>query len=327
MLLSIVIPVYNREDEMRELLESLAGQDNPDFEVIVVEDGSTHRSDKVVEEYKDRLDIKYFYKPNSGPGLTRNYGSDRSSGEYLIYLDSDCVIPSQYTNVLHHYLAEHKVDFFGGPDGAAEDFSDLQKAISYSMTSFFTTGGIRGGKRKLDKFFPRSFNMGYRREVYNVVGGFLGIKHGEDTELSYRIAEKGYNSAFIPEAYVYHKRRTTTKAFFKQVFAFGMARVNLYKRFPHTLKLVHTLPAIFTIYTIFTIINALFIYRFFALPLLLLTIIWFIDGTIKNKSVNIGILCVKTSFVQLLGYGAGFIYCAWIRFVMKKSEQESYEMK
>lgn len=324
MLLSLIIPVYNREDEMRELLRSLSEQTNRDFEVVIVEDGSTVTSEHVAKEYSDKLDIKYFTKPNSGPGLTRNYGSERSSGEYLVYLDSDCVIPPQYIQVLHDYLENNPVDTFGGPDAASDDFSDFQKAVSYSMTSFFTTGGIRGGKKKLDRFFPRSFNMGYRRDVYDRLGGFSSMRVGEDMELSYRLVANNCSSVLIPDAYVYHKRRSTSKSFFKQVFRFGMTRINLYLRFPETLKIVHFLPTVFTVYTIIAIILSLFVNRYALLPIFVIALIWFINSTILNKSVNVGVLSIKTSFIQLFGYGIGLIYGTWMRLVLKKSEEETF---
>ncbi|MEG0500280.1 MAG: glycosyltransferase [Rikenellaceae bacterium] len=324
MLLSIIVPVYNRVEEMKELLQSLSEQQNRDFEVIVVEDGSTETSESVVNDYSSRLLIRYFTKPNSGPGLSRNFGAEHSSGEYLVFLDSDCVVPPQYTQVLHDYLDCNRVDTFGGPDAASEEFSDFQKAVSYSMTSFFTTGGIRGGKRKLDRFFPRSFNMGYRRETYNQYGGFSSMRIGEDMELSYRLVEKGCSSVLIPQAYVYHKRRSTSKSFFRQVFRFGMTRINLYLRYPSTLKLVHFLPSLFTIYTAIAVLITLFFSRFALVPVFLIALIWFLNSTMINRSVNVGILSIKTSFIQLFGYGSGLLYGAWIRLVLKKSEEETF---
>lgn len=324
MLLSLVIPVYNREEEMRELLESLSNQYYKDFEVVVVDDGSTAPVGHLVEKYADRLNIKYYFNEKSGPGLTRNYGSERSEGEYIVYLDSDCVVPPQYTKVLSGYLSVNKVDTFGGPDAASDDFTDFQKAVSYSMTSFFTTGGIRGGKKKLDKFFPRSFNMGYRREVYDRLGGFLSMRHGEDTELSYRLAKNNCVSVLIPEAYVYHKRRSTSKSFFLQVFFFGMTRINLYKRYPDTFKLVHLLPSIFTVYVAISILISLFVWRLALLPVFIIALIWFLQSTKLNRSVNVGILSIQTSFIQLFGYGSGVLYGIWMRLVLKKTEEDTF---
>ena len=325
MLLSLIIPVYNREEEMRELLESLLLQVNNDFEVVVVDDGSSAPLESMVDMYSDKLDVKYYFKPNSGPGLSRNYGSERSSGEYLVYLDSDCVIPPQYTQVLHDYLTKTEVDTFGGPDAASDTFSDFQKAVSYSMTSFFTTGGIRGGKKKIDKFFPRSFNMGYRRDTYNKIGGFSSMRVGEDMELSYRLIENNCLSVLIPEAYVYHKRRSTSKSYFVQVFHFGMTRINLYKRYPKTFKwMVHTLPTLFLLYTILSIIISILICRYAILPIFAIAIIWFIHSSLLNRNLNVGIISVKTSFIQLFGYGLGLLYGVWLRLILKKTENDTF---
>lgn len=226
---SVIIPVYNRPDEVNELLESLTLQTCKDFEVVVVEDGSSIPCQEVVEKYSDRLDIHYYNKPNSGPGQTRNYGAERSHGEYLIILDSDCILPPGYFEAVEKELQSSPVDAFGGPDRAHASFTDIQKAINYSMTSFFTTGGIRGGKKKMDKFYPRSFNMGVRRSVYQTLGGFSKMRFGEDIDFSIRIFKAGYRCCLFPSAWVYHKRRTDLKKFFKQVHNSGIARINLYK--------------------------------------------------------------------------------------------------
>ena len=233
---SVIIPVYNRPDEVDELLQSLTMQHFKDFEVVVVEDGSSIPCKEVVERYADRLNIKYFSKPNSGPGQTRNYGAERSEGEYLIILDSDVILPEGYFDAVEKELLASPVDAF----------TDIQKAINYSMTSFFTTGGIRGGKKKMDKFYPRSFNMGVRRAVYEALGGFSKMRFGEDIDFSIRIFKNGYTCRLFPDAWVYHKRRTDLKKFFKQVHNSGIARINLYKKYPDSLKLVHLLPAVFT---------------------------------------------------------------------------------
>ena len=215
---SFIIPVYNRPNEVEELLESLSKQTNKNFEVVIVEDGSDLKSDAIVEKYKQQLDISYYFKENTGPGISRNYGFERAQGNYCIFLDSDCILPRHYFETVQNELANNYVDAFGGPDRAHKSFSKLQKAINYSMTSFFTTGGIRGGKKKLDKFFPRSFNMGYSREVFDKTQGFSKLRFGEDIDMSIRIIENGFHTRLIPEAYVYHKRRTNLRQFFKQVF-------------------------------------------------------------------------------------------------------------
>ena len=243
---SLVIPIYNRPNEAEELLESLTQQTYTDFEVIVVEDGSSITCEQVVAKYNNLLNIKYFIKSNSGPGTTRNYGAERSVGDTIIYFDSDCIIPPRYLEIVNKRLSENYTDAFGGPDRAHESFTPLQKAINYSMTSFLTTGGIRGGKRKLDKFFPRSFNMGYSRKVFEVTKGFSTMRFGEDIDMSIRILSNGFTTQLIENAYVYHKRRTDFRKFFRQVYNSGIARINLYKRYPESLKVVHLLPAAFT---------------------------------------------------------------------------------
>ena len=244
---SVIIPVYNRPDEVDELLQSLTAQHFKDFEVVVVEDGSSVPCEKIVNQYQGKLDIHYYNKPNSGPGQTRNYGAERSNGEYLIILDSDCILPEGYLDAVEKELQTAPADAFGGPDRAHSSFTDIQKAINYSMTSFFTTGGIRGGKKKMDKFYPRSFNMGVRREVYQALGGFSNMRFGEDIDFSIRIFKGGYQCRLFPDAWVYHKRRTDFKKFFKQVHNSGIARINLYKKYPESLKVVHLLPAVFTL--------------------------------------------------------------------------------
>ena len=244
---SFVIPVYNRPDETDELLESLAQQTLRDFEVLVVEDGSQITCQQVVQKHAAQMPIKYFCKPNSGPGQTRNYGAERSQGEYLIFLDSDCVLPPGYLEAVEKELAEKPCDAFGGPDRSHPSFTPVQKAISYSMTSFFTTGGIRGGKKKLDKFYPRSFNMGISASLYRKLGGFSKMRFGEDIDLSIRIFQNGARCRLFPQAWVWHKRRTDLRKFFRQVHNSGIARINLYKKYPSSLKLVHLLPALFTL--------------------------------------------------------------------------------
>ncbi len=304
---SFIIPVYNRPNEVEELLESLSKQTSKDFEVVIVEDGSDLKSDTVVEKYKPQLDISYYYKENTGPGISRNYGFEGAEGNYCIFLDSDCILPPHYFETVKNELAEKYVDAFGGPDRAHTSFSKLQKAINYSMTSFFTTGGIRGGKKKLDKFFPRSFNMGYSREVFDKTQGFSKLRFGEDIDMSIRIIENGFHTRLIPDAYVYHKRRTNLRQFFKQVFNSGIARINLYKRHPQSLKLVHFAPALFTTGTILLVILSFIVSPYFLIPNLVHIVLLFFDSMIKNKSASIAFLSTVTSYVQLFGYGFGFL--------------------
>ena len=321
---SIIVPVFNRPDEVDELLESLCHQEVKDFEVIIVEDGSKKPCKDVCNKYAGILDLHYYYKDNSGPGQSRNYGAERAQGDWLIVLDSDVVLPKGYLRNVESGMRNE--DAFGGPDAAHESFTPVQKAISYSMTSFFTTGGIRGGKgKKLDKFFPRSYNMGIRREVYQELGGFTKMRFGEDIDFSYRIIEAGYKTALIPEAWVWHKRRTDFRKFFRQVYNSGIARINLEKRHPGTLKLVHLLPTVFTLGVIGLLLLAPFSYGFSLLPLLFYCSVIFIDSSIRNRSLWVGLLSIPAAFTQLMGYGFGFIESWWKRCVLKQDEFTAFE--
>ena len=321
---SFIIPVYNRPDEVDELLDSLTRQTLRDFEVVVVEDGSAIPCREVVSKYADRLTVHYYNKENSGPGQTRNYGVDRANGEYMLILDSDCILPEKYLEAVEAELQRQKADAFGGPDRAHESFTDVQKAINYAMTSFFTTGGIRGGKKKLDKFYPRSFNMGVRKDVYLALGGFSKMRFGEDIDFSIRIFKGGYQCRLFPEAWVWHKRRTDLKKFCKQVHNSGIARINLYKKYPESLKLVHMLPALFTLGVVFLLLASLFWGGSLSL-LFLFALIVFVDASMQNKSLKIGLLAIAASFIQLTGYGTGFLRAWWKRCVCGKSEFAAFE--
>ena len=309
---------------MKELLESLTTQQFTDFEVVIVEDGSAVPCLDVVEEYKEKLDIRYYTKPNSGPGQTRNYGAERSSGEYLLILDSDIIVPPGYLQAVEDELSREPADAFGGPDRAHPSFTDVQKSINYAMTSFFTTGGIRGGKKKMDKFYPRSFNMGIRRDVYLKLGGFSKMRFGEDIDFSIRIFKGGYRCRLFPEAWVWHKRRTDLKKFFKQVHNSGIARINLYKKYPESLKLVHMLPAAFTVGVALILLGSPLIPWGTSL-LLLFTLLIGADSTCKNKNLKIGLLSILAAFIQLTGYGSGFLIAWWKRCVCGKSEFAAFE--
>ncbi len=322
--LSLIVPVYNRPQEVEELLSSLLLQSNKNFEVVIVEDGSAIPCAEVVDRYADKLQISYYTKPNSGPGQSRNYGAERAKGTYFIFLDSDCVIPEGYTAAVYQSLQQQYVDAFGGPDAAHENFTDFQKAINYSMTSVITTGGIRGGGEKMDKFFPRSFNMGYSKEVFEKTGGFAKIRFGEDIDMSIRILSNGFKTRLIKAAFVYHKRRSTFRQFFKQVHNSGIARINLNKRHPGTLKLVHALPAVFTLGVAFLLIASLFCW-WFILPLLFFFLVILADASLRNKSLKIGWLSMWVSFVQLTGYGSGFIIAFIRRHLLGQDEFASFE--
>ncbi len=321
---SFVIPVYNRPDEVDELLASLCTQRFTDFDVVVVEDGSSVPCADVVARYADKLAIRYFTKANSGPGQTRNYGVERSAADYVLILDSDVVVPEGYLLEVERELSASPCDAFGGPDRAHPSFSPMQKAINYAMTSFFTTGGIRGGKRKMDKFYPRSFNMGVRREVYNALGGFSKMRFGEDIDFSTRIFKGGYSCRLFPDAWVWHKRRANLRQFFKQVHNSGIARINLTKRHPGTLKLVHLLPAVFTVGCVLLLVLGFFC-PWFWLPLALFAALIFADASLREGSVAVGVRAVAASFVQLLGYGTGFLRAWWQRMVRGRDEFEAFK--
>ncbi len=321
---SIIIPVFNRPDEVDELLESLCQQTVKDFEVLIIEDGSVKPCKDVCDKYANILDLHYYAKENSGPGQSRNYGAERANGEFVIILDSDVVLPTGYLQAVEDELKQNPCEAFGGPDAAHPSFTPVQKAISYSMTSFFTTGGIRGGKAKLDKFYPRSFNMGIRRDVYLQLGGFTKMRFGEDIDFSYRIVEAGYMPRLFPEAWVWHKRRTDFRKFFRQVYNSGIARINLEKRHPGTMKLVHLLPTVFTLGVIGLLIISLF-WPLACVPIILYSLIILIDSSLKNKNLWVGILSIPAAFVQLMGYGFGFIESWWKRCVLKKDEFTAFE--
>ena len=324
---SIVVPVFNRPDEVDELLASLCSQTLTDFEVIIVEDGSKNPCKDVCDKYASILDLHYYDKENSGPGQSRNYGVERAHGEYVIILDSDVVVPAAYLTAVDSAISHQPsaIAAFGGPDAAHPSFTPVQKAISYSMTSFFTTGGIRGGKAKLDKFYPRSFNMGIRRDVYQQLGGFSKMRFGEDIDFSYRIVEAGYQPRLFPDAWVWHKRRTDFRKFFRQVYNSGIARINLEKRHPGTLKLVHLLPMVFTLGVIGCLLLAPFCYGLTLLPLALYCLLILTDSTLQNKSLQVGLLSIPAAFTQLMGYGFGFIESWWKRCVLKQDEFTAFE--
>ena len=298
-----------------------------DFEVIIVADGSEKPCKDICDKYSGTIDLKYFAKKNSGPGQSRNYGAERSKGEYLIVLDSDVVLPEGYLKAVDDEMLSEPADAFGGPDCAHDSFTETQKAISYSMTSFFTTGGIRGGKKKLDKFYPRSFNMGIRRDTYARLGGFSRMRFGEDIDFSIRIFKAGCSCRLFPEAWVWHKRRTDFRKFFRQVYNSGIARINLHKRHPGSLKPVHLLPMVFTLGTAalaVTFLLTLYLRPALAwmplLPLLAYSLVIFADSALHYRSARIGVLSIAAAYIQLTGYGSGFLAAWWKRCVMGKDE-------
>ncbi|MEA4979955.1 MAG: glycosyltransferase [Petrimonas sp.] len=323
---SVVIPVYNRPEEIDELLDSLTRQSDKNFEVIIAEDGSSEKCDLIVEKYLSQLSVVYFEKSNSGPGQTRNAGAERAKYDYLIFFDSDCIIPESHIENVSSYLSRNFVDAYGGPDKALPTFTTVQKAINYSMTSFFTTGGIRGGKRSMDKFHPRSFNLGVSKRAFQAIGGYGKMRFGEDIDFSLRLLEAGFETALIPEAYVYHKRRSTFRQFFKQVYNSGIARINLYLAHPDSLKLVHFLPSFFVSVMILSVLLSFFFPIILFLPVLY-SLLVLIDSTVKNRSLKVGFYSIAAAWTQLFGYGTGFISAAWKRLILKKGEFNAFEKK
>lgn len=327
MYFSIVIPLYNRPEELDELLASLCEQSYKEFEVIVVEDGSTQKGDHIVERYRDRLAITYLEKDNSGPGLSRNAGAAKASGDYLIFFDSDCIIPRHYVAEVSAFLEKEPVDAYGGPDAALPTFTTVQKAINYAMTSFLTTGGIRGGKRSMEKFHPRSFNLGVSREAFNRLGGYGTMRFGEDIDFSLRLMKAGFSTALIPGAYVYHKRRSTFRQFFKQVYNSGIARINLHLLHPGSLRVVHLLPALFVVVMVLILPAAIFIHPALLLLPLLYSLALFLDSLRINHSVKVALQSIAAGWIQLTGYGSGFIAAVWRRLILKKEAFSAFEKK
>jgi glycosyltransferase involved in cell wall biosynthesis len=326
MLFSLIIPVYNRPDEVDELLESLTKSTyNEIYEIVLIEDGSTIRCQEVAAKYGNKLDISYYYKPNSGPGDSRNYGMEKARGDYFIIFDSDCIIPPQYLSEVEKALQENYVDCFGGPDSALDSFSDIQKAINFAMTSFLTTGGIRGGSEKIGKFQPRSFNMGLSRKAFLASNGFGNIHPGEDPDLSIRLWNLGFETRLFSKAYVYHKRRIDWDKFSIQVNKFGKARPILNSWYPQYNKLTFFFPTCF----ILGLVLAVIILLFFNIDILLQLyfvyfVIIFIVSTIQNKSLKIGFLSVIAVWKQFYGYGIGFLESFIKIIILKKKPQEAF---
>jgi glycosyltransferase involved in cell wall biosynthesis len=304
---SIIIPVFNRPSEIDELMHSLSVQSfKNDFDVVIVEDGSTDTCESIIEKHQDTLSINYFFKENSGAGLSRNYGMERASGTYFIILDSDIILPPHYLEEVENALLHNFTDAYGGADAAHASFTAMQKAINYSMTSVLTTGGIRGKKHSIEKFQPRSFNMGISKEAFSKTNGYSEMKYGEDIDLTFRLWEKGYKTQFIEKAYVYHKRRSTLSEFFNQTFNFGTARPILNRKYPSTSKLTYWFPSLFIIGFDISIILAIFGYTLFIKVYFIYFMILLIDSFFRN-GLKVAFLSIITSFTQFLGYGLGFL--------------------
>ena len=328
---SIIIPVYNRPDEVAELLDSLTRQTDKGFEVLVIEDGSSVPCEEVCKQYASQLDLHYYFKPNSGRSETRNYGIARATGDWFVIYDSDVIVPPHYIATVRSELEKNPVDCYGGPDAADDSFSDVQKAINYSMTSIMTTGGIRGATKNKEKFSPRSFNMGISRRCFETVGGYKNMI-GEDIDLSIRIKQAGFKTTLIPEAYVYHKRRVDLTKFFRQVNTFGKGRVLLAELHPGSLKPVHLLPAVFVVGNCALILAAI-VLAFFSwrwalvalLPLALYILGIFCESLIKNRSLKIAFLSIATAYIQTFGYGLGFLGECISHKARKAKQEELYK--
>lgn len=322
---SIIVPVYDRPDEIADLLASLAEQTDRGFEAVIVEDGSSRRCDKECTAYGGKVDIKYFYKDNEGRSIARNYGMERADGDYFVFVDSDCILPPDYIARLRKSLAATGADCFGGPDSAHESFTDTQKAINYAMTAFLTTGGIRGGKIQMEKFVPRTFNMGYTREVYEKAGGFREM-FSEDIDMSTRVRLAGFSPMLFRDVKVYHKRRGNLAKFWRQVHIFGMSRITLQLLYPGSMKLVHWLPALFTIGSLLLIIGSFFC-KWLLIPLAIYLVALWIGGIAATRSLKVGSMAVAASMVQLYGYGTGFIRAYVWKILLRHGRDEAQEIR
>lgn len=319
---SLIVPVYNRPDEVQELLESLSLQSDKDFEVLIIEDGSSVPCKAVCDKFDDKINIDYHFKANSGPGPSRNFGMEKATGNYFIIFDSDCLIPPNYIANVRKALTANYVDCFGGPDAAHESFSNTQKSINYVMTSFLTTGGIRGGNEALGKFQPRSFNMGIAKTVFETVGGYGKIHPGEDPDLSFRIWNAGFKTTLIKDAFVYHKRRIDLQKFSKQVYKFGVVRVILNKWHPGTSKITYWFPTVFSLGFVCLFFGGISLPLFGFLASAYVVLL-FVDSLIKTKSLGIALGAVLATFIQFYSYGWGFIKAQWIINVLKKDERKA----
>ncbi len=325
MLFSVIVPAFGRPVEVKELLSSFTEQHFKDFEIIIV-DGSMDSSLKsVVEGFSDRINIRYFYKKGLGISDSRNMGAEKAAGDYLVFMDSDCIVAPSYFENINKFLADTKVDGFTGPDKAHPSFSRVQKAINYAMTSLLTTGGIRGQKVHIGKIHLRGFNMGISKEAFSKTGGFSGLKVGEDIDISLRFREAGYDAALIYDAYVYHKRKTNLLKFFIQLFLHGKARIDLFKRHRNSLKRLYFVPALFVLYLltgVSTIFFCIYCFVFFMLTILFYCLLLFTDSSIRNKSIVVGLLSAYSSIIMLVAYGTGFIY-NFARRIIFRSTKES----
>jgi glycosyltransferase involved in cell wall biosynthesis len=322
---SFIIPVYNRPQEIKELLESFTQmRSSKKYEIVIVEDGSTLSSTEIVATFREILNISYFQKPNTGPGDSRNFGMRKAKGDYYIILDSDVLMPAHYMETVTTFLANTYVDCFGGADAAHDSFTPLQKAINYTMTSFWTTGGIRGNSKSVQQFEPRSFNMGISKNAFQATLGFAKIHPGEDPDLSQRIKKAGFKTAFIPNAAVFHKRRVSWGNFKTQVNKFGLVRPILNKWHPNAAKITFWFPSFFICFTLFSVVLGIFYSSWFLLPLATYIAIIFVDASRKTRSLFIGFMAIRAMFIQFFGYGFGFLKATFYIHWLQKDPQKQF---
>ena len=318
---SFIIPVFNRPEELSELLESLKNQNFKNFEAIIVEDGSTVSSQNIVELFGDKLTLQYHYQSNQGPAIARTFGATKASGEFLIFTDSDCILPEDYLDIIDGALL-NETEVFGGPDKTHPDFNRTQKAISYSMTSVLTTGGVRGQKKSIETFYPRSFNMGIKKYVFDEIGGFpkTTMWPGEDMVLAIELIDRGYKLQYIHEAFVYHKRRTSLLKFFKQVKGFGNVRLYIAQVYPWTFKVIYLFPTVFILFAVLSLFStAVFSWKFL-LPLSFYFTAILIHSSIQNKSIYVGLLSILTTFFQFSGYAIGLSYAFYLIYIVRRPQ-------
>lgn len=314
---ALISPTFKRPDEVTEFLDSLRKLDYPKdkFEIILGDGTPGDELRPLIYPYQKDLPLKIYYEEFLPVSNARNRAAELSTAQFFIFLDSDCIIPEGYLKAVEFFLDAHpQINLFGGPDAASEDFTDLQKAISFSMTSFLTTGGIRGGSSSVTTYHPRGFNMGISAELFNKVGGYdENFVCGEDVELSMRLIKAGAKSAFIEEAHVFHKRRTSIKQFRRQVFRFGAARPLLAKAHPGNLKITHLFPLAFTVYRHVSAILFLLVFYFnlsvlslpFAMYVLYMVAVFF--SALKKEGLSVALLAVQTTNTMNAGYGIGFL--------------------
>ena len=321
---SFIIPVFNRPEEVKELLESFLKLDfNAAYEIVIIEDGSSFTCKDIILGFKENLSISYFFKENSGPGDSRNFGMQKAKGNYFIILDSDCILPSHYLKTVDAFLKKKFYDCFGGADSANSDFSLVQKAINYAMTSFYTTGGIRGSKKSIKKFEPRSFNMGISKKVFLKTKGFSKIHPGEDPDLSQRILKENYQTVFIPNAFVYHKRRLSWKKFYQQVYKFGLVRPILNDWHPNAASITFWFPTLFVFFVIASLFFGILFNFLFLVPIIAYLSMVLLDASTKNKSISIGLLSIIAVFIQFIGYGSAFLKSTiYIRFLKRDPKKQ-----